>query len=130
LFDETTVVVQGTSWYHPLPSGAGHLPVPAVLINPATVSLVEVKGKVDDDASTDLEFGFRAGVRCALDAAIVQSQDRGLGFLRAAYKYATCVSPSETLESLYRKDPASGEPPPSDFHKFLPRPCGYSYALK
>jgi len=37
-FRTTTVTASGPSWYHSLPSGAGHVEVPAVMINPATVS--------------------------------------------------------------------------------------------
>jgi hypothetical protein len=34
----TTVSVSGNSWFHTLPSGAGHIPIPAFTINFATVS--------------------------------------------------------------------------------------------
>lgn len=34
----TTVSVSGDSWFHALPSGAGHISVPAFTINPATMS--------------------------------------------------------------------------------------------
>src|SRR6185312_14545520 len=36
--DVTTLEVPNPSWYHALPSGAGHIAIPAFTINPATVS--------------------------------------------------------------------------------------------
>jgi len=37
-FRTTTLTPSATSWFRPLPSGAGHIEVPAFTINPATVS--------------------------------------------------------------------------------------------
>jgi hypothetical protein len=155
--DVTTLEVPNPSWYHALPSGAGHIAIPAFTINPATVSgdptfkyelrhshlcpqylhlsssttasvsfdglpayscitptdiaaqipsartvfatdgvfMVNVEGKVDDDAGTELTFSFRAGARCALGATVSQDEERGLRFLRAAYQFAICQETSD-----------------------------------
>jgi hypothetical protein len=37
-FRTTTLTAPSTSWFHSLPSGVGHVPVPAFTINPATVT--------------------------------------------------------------------------------------------
>ena len=155
--DVTTLEVPNPPWYHALPSGAGHIAVPAFTINPATVSgdptfeyqvkrshrcpqylhlsssttasvsfdglpayscitptdiaaqipsahqvfatdgvfMVNVNGKVNDDSGTELTFYFRAGARCALAANVSQDEERGLRFLRAAYKFSTCQERSD-----------------------------------
>jgi hypothetical protein len=54
------------------------------------VSLIQYKGRIDDDSATTLTFNFRAGVQCALAADITQDQEKGLRYRRAQYKYETC----------------------------------------
>ena len=195
--------VQAT-WFKALPTGAGHIEVPAFTINPATTSgdpefkyeiyhgvqcadwprmrdnkearvsfsglpafscitgadikkaipeirnspasdgvfIMELDGRIDDDAATDLLFIFRAGVSCALGARLSQDPEKGHRYLRALAKYEACRDPSDRefcakhpnirrgdrelrkemvmqayrrcglVNDFYLKEPRSGEPPP------------------
>ena len=193
------------TWFKELPTGAGHIQVPAFMINPATTSgdpqfkyeiyhgvqcadwprmrdkkearvsfsglpafscitgadikkaipeirnspasdgvfIMELDGRIDDDAATDLMFMFRAGVSCALGARLSQDPEKGHRYLRALAKYEACRDPSDRefcakhpnirrgdrelrkemvmqayrrcglVNDFYLKEPRSGEPPPS-----------------
>jgi hypothetical protein len=200
----TTVTATGPSWFHALPSGAGHIAIPAYAINPSGVSgdptleyqiyhsiycrdwprlqdateanlsfnglpaytcltpanikdeipeaqfvqatdgvfLVTFQGRLRDDSGTALTFWFRAGADCALGASLQQSQEDGLRYRRAVYKYELCRGPVEhafcsehgsfgwadsallkkmvvqvyercgTVNSFYVREPATGDLPP------------------
>lgn len=118
------------------------------------VSLVAYPGHVDDDSGTSMRFFFRAGVRCALSASIEQSQKSGLRALRARSTSSVCRMAANrrwcsvygpvgwadgaaldrmeldadrvcgTEDSIYRKEPPSGEKPgPLAQRKLGELPC-------
>jgi hypothetical protein len=148
----TTLEQSEGSWYRPLPSGAGHIDIPAAFINPASttgdarleyrishavyctddvgmqdymnaqmtfenlpsyacitsadilkvipkaqlhmatdgVFLVDYQGRVDDEAGMSLQFVYRMGATCALDATLRQDKKKGLRFQRASATYEAC----------------------------------------
>ena len=105
------------------------------------VSFVAYPGHVDDESGTSLRFFYRMGVRCALSASIEQSQKTGLRALRARSTSSACRIAANrhwcaangpvgwadgaaldrmdldadhvcgTEDSIYRKEPASGDKP-------------------
>jgi hypothetical protein len=108
--EATNVTASDPTWYRALPSGAGHLDIPAfTCVTPASitreipearfspgtdgVSVVIVEGRIDDDAAVRLHFVFRFGVTCALGAEVSQDQEDGLRYQRAVAKYKACRLP-------------------------------------
>lgn len=100
------------------------------------------QGHLDDDTGTDVTFAFRAGASCALGVNITQSQENGLRFRRAVYKFQLCwaekrvdycaahkqdgadapnvqdmsqyiIKRCPTMNALYLKEPHTGDPPPA-----------------
>lgn len=99
------------------------------------------EGHLDEDTGTSVTFSFRMGESCALGISIEQSQESGMRFRRAVYKFQLCwaetrvdycagLSQSErgqprsgemsqyiqdrcpTMNALYLKEPLTGELPP------------------
>lgn len=54
------------------------------------VSLYRYQGKLDDDASTSIEFWFRMGAQCALSVSVNKDQQNGLRYQRADSKRRNC----------------------------------------
>lgn len=77
----TTVSVSDTSWFHTLPSGAGHISVPAFTINPATVS-------------GDPTFDYRIfhSLQCTESRRLRDKTDAVLSF--AGLPAFTCLTPA------------------------------------
>ena len=117
------------------------------------VSVDRYQGKLDDDSGSTLTFGFRAGALCALSASIGQSQEDGLRFRRAVSKLQACSAevtqpfcaahppfswgdPLDgelrrlvtqrcgTLNTVYLKEPRSGQAPPPSAIGIRHGPCG------
>ncbi|WCM22840.1 hypothetical protein NDK50_33215 [Paraburkholderia bryophila] len=99
------------------------------------------EGHLDEDTGTFVTFSFRRGEGCALGISVEQSQESGMRFRRAVYKFQSCwaetqvdycagLSQSErgqprsgemsqyilsrcpTMNALYLKEPLTGELPP------------------
>jgi len=107
------------------------------------VFIMELNGRVNDDAATNLTFFFRAGAACALGAELNQDPEKGHRYLRALDKYEACRIPVDRefcakhpnigwgdrelreemvmqayrrcglINDFYLKEPRSGESPPS-----------------
>lgn len=91
----TTVSVRGDSWFRPLPSGAGHIAVPAFTINRATVSgdpkfdykifhtlQCAESRRIRDYTEAQLSFGGLPAFTC-LTPSIIQAELSGARLVRA-----------------------------------------------
>lgn len=123
--------------------------IPEIRPVPATdgVFIMQLDGRIDDDAAVTLSFSFRAGAECALAAGINQDQEGGHRYRRALAKYEACRDPSDrdfcskhpnvtwgdrelrremvmqayercgTVNTFYLKEPRTGEPLPASLSK-------------
>jgi hypothetical protein len=87
----TTVSASDSSWFHTLPSGAGHISVPAFTINPATVS-----------GDPTFEYKLFHSLRCTESRRLRDHTDAVLSF--AGLPAFTCLTPANIRTALPKAD--------------------------
>ena len=87
------------------------------------------QGHLDDDTGTDVTFAFRAGASCALGVNITQSQENGLRFRRAVYKFQLCWAETRVDYCAAHKQNAADAPNVQDMSQYIMKRCPTMNAL-